>query len=242
MRLSKGRKITISGAGLPGRSSRRLRTLRTLRGAGGSLPAAQNQGDKDVMPDLDYHRRIRKLRASAALRPHGTRSRYHAGCKCLLCRAANSRYETGRAACRRLGAANRVVPAERARLHIEALGAAGVGYKSVADAASVARTIVAGIKYGWRRQIREHTERRILAVDRESVADGARIPAGPAWRLLDELIRLGYTKRQLAVWMGHGSIQLNRDFITARNASRVERLYRLIQAGKLQRGDNRRMV
>ena len=39
------------------------------------------------------------LRSAAVLsidKPHGTRLKYMGGCKCMLCRAANSRYETER--------------------------------------------------------------------------------------------------------------------------------------------------
>lgn len=61
------------------------------------------------------------LPSAAALakdKPHGTRLRYMAGCKCMLCRAANSRYETERAAARKNGDWNGLVSAIHARRHI----------------------------------------------------------------------------------------------------------------------------
>lgn len=42
----------------------------------------------------------------AATKQHGTRIRYMGGCRCLPCRAANSRYECERQARRNLGLAN----------------------------------------------------------------------------------------------------------------------------------------
>jgi hypothetical protein len=74
----------------------------------------------------------------SATKPHGTRLKYMGGCKCMLCRAANSRYETERAVARKNGDWNGIVDARAARRHILKLSKAGVGYKSVADAASVA--------------------------------------------------------------------------------------------------------
>jgi len=86
------------------------------------------------------------LRSAAVLsidKPHGTRLKYMGGCKCMLCRAANSRYEAERGVARKNGDWNGIVDARAARRHILKLSKAGVGYKSVADAASVAHTVVA---------------------------------------------------------------------------------------------------
>ena len=47
----------------------------------------------------------------AAGKPHGTRIRYVGGCRCLPCRAANSRYESERQAARKLGDWNGLVDA-----------------------------------------------------------------------------------------------------------------------------------
>ncbi|MCL5743767.1 MAG: hypothetical protein M1541_07545, partial [Acidobacteria bacterium] len=164
-------------------------------------------------------------------------------CKCMLCRASNSRYEAACAVRRREGITNRYVSAEAARAHLERLSTMGVGYKSVADSAGVARSIVSAIKYGWRRQIREETERRILSVDACAIADRALVSAGPTWQLIDELLRDGYTKQQLARWMGYPrTLQFRRTSVTALTASRVERLYRLIRDGRLARGDERKAV
>ena len=55
------------------------------------------------------------LKQRGAERPHGTRLRYISGCKCVPCRAANSRYETGRLRARREGDWNGYVDAATSR-------------------------------------------------------------------------------------------------------------------------------
>ncbi len=163
-------------------------------------------------------------------RPHGTRLRYISGCKCMLCRAANSRYECGRAAARRRGEWNGIVAASRARKHIHQLSRVGVGYKSVAVAADVARTILAQIRSGKRRNIRAETERRILAVDVSARADHSTIPAKRTWRLIERLLGEGFSKAELARRLGYESpaLQLSRHRVLAKNALRVEKFYRLM--------------
>jgi hypothetical protein len=180
------------------------------------------------------------IRAAAAQRPHGTRARYMGGdCRCLLCRAANSRYECDRRRRRAEGDWSGIVPASRARTHMRQLSRIGVGRNSVAAAADVSRTILAHIRSGRRRKIRASTERKILAVDAQARADGALVPAGPTWRLLDNLIESGYTKTQIAAWLGSRTkfpaLHFPRTWIEARTASNVERLVRLLEAGKLRR-------
>ena len=97
----------------------------------------------------------------------------------MLCRSANSRYETERAVARKYGDWNGIVDARAARRHILKLSKAGVGYKSVADAASVAHSVVAEIRAGRKLRIRQKTERSILAVTKTAYARGALIDADP---------------------------------------------------------------
>lgn len=134
------------------------------------------------------------------------------------------------------GRTNRLVPSEKAREHIANLASKGVGYKSVAIAAGISNKIVGAIKWGRRPNIREETERRILNVDENARGANTLVPADDAWKKLDELIRLGYHKKQLAEWMGlKNAIQFRRDVITWRNHTRVEKLWSMIHAGKLRR-------
>lgn len=177
-------------------------------------------------------RGLRSPAELAAGKPCGTRMRYYAGCRCQACHAANTDYERGRAAARALGEGNGLVSAERARAHLAALSAAGVGRKTAADAAKVAASSVSKIIDGQRTKIREQTERRILAVTPAVAADRAYIDAAPTWLLLDELIASGYRLTRLASEMlGRQvrALQLRRDRVTVRNAALARQVYERLQ-------------
>ncbi len=171
-------------------------------------------------------------RERLAERPHGTRLRYIGGCRCMLCRAANSRYECERAAARRRGEWNGLVDAAPARAHVLDLGRRGVGYKAVAAAANLAVSTVARIRSGERLRIRALHSRRILAVDVQARADGSLVPAKSTWRLVGRLLEEGYTKARLARELGaqRPALQLGRRRVLALTAVRVERLYRRLTA------------
>lgn len=180
------------------------------------------------------------IRRSAAERPHGTRARYVASrCRCLPCRAANARYQSARDAAKRAGDYRGLVSAAEAQRYIDWLGTQGIGYKSVAAAASITTSVVAQIKYGKRRRIRASTSRQILAVDRTCAADHARVDGKPTWRLLQKLINAGYTQTWIARQLGAKSktprLQFARTAVLAITASRVERLYRLVDQGRISR-------
>lgn len=181
--------------------------------------------------------RLRQMREAAARREHGSRARYIAGCRCLPCRAANSRYECRRAVLRLAGRSNGIVSAESVRRHILALGRLSVGYKAVAKAAGVAKSIVFGIRTGARPNCRRQTERAILAVGVEAIAGAIKVHACGTWRLLDGLLRDGYSKAQIARWLGLRSpaLQFSRDRVTAATARAVARMHEDVRAGRLRR-------
>lgn len=173
----------------------------------------------------------RGMRTPAELaigKPCGTRVRYYAGCRCAACRMANSAYERERVAARARGEHNGLVSAERARAHIAWLSSRGVGYKTVADAAVVANSVVAKIVYGQRTKIRAQTERRILAVTEAAAADHALVDARATWRLIGELTGWGYSQARLASELrGHPvrGLQLGRVRVTVRTAELVRSMH-----------------
>jgi len=164
--------------------------------------------------------------------PHGTRVRYMTGCKCMLCRAANSRYETERALARKNGDWNGLVSAEPLRLYLQKLSRRGVGYKTVAETADVSKTTLAEVISRRKSRIRSRTFRRCMAVTSDAVADRGIIKAAPTWAKVNRLLREGFTKAEIARRIGKKipALQLGRKAVTAINASRVERLYRTVMA------------
>lgn len=169
----------------------------------------------------------------AATKPHGVRVRYILGCRCLLCRAANSRYETERAAARKNGDWNGLVSADAARAHMRKLSRRGVGRRAVGAVTGIADSILAGIVTGKRKNCRKRTETAILAVDVGARSDASIVPAGKTWTILRRLLAEGYTKTELARRLGSKakvpSLQIRTDFVLASTAAKVERLYNRLE-------------
>jgi hypothetical protein len=156
-----------------------------------------------------------------------------AGCKCVPCRAANSRYETGRDRMRKLGLWNGLVSARTARRHIHKLSRAGVGYKTVARVSGVSCSVMFKIRSGRRKQIRALTEKRILGVSKSDVRGGALVPAAATWRRIDWLLEEGFTRTRIAALLGSKAkvpaLQLRRDRVTAISARKVAEIWRRFQ-------------
>ena len=182
-------------------------------------------------------KRIATLVESCATKPHGQRARYVAGCHCLLCRAAHARYNAASDRRTRRGITNRVIPADRAREHLRKLSAMGIGRRAVRAATDLSETILYEVSRGMRLQIRQETERRILAVNESARSDHSLVDAAPTWRLLNELGERGYSKAQLAHWLGKKTpaLQLSKRKILASHAVQVQRLYAKVEAGLLRR-------
>jgi hypothetical protein len=121
--------------------------------------------------------------------------------------------------------------------HIRDLSAQGVGRRALADASDVNEHTLSFIKRGRRQKIRATTAARILGTDAGARADSALVSPRRTRLLIAELVRSGYTHLWIARQLGYksGGLQFHHKRITARNASRVERLYLLIQAGKVAR-------
>jgi hypothetical protein len=158
----------------------------------------------------------------------GVRAKYIAGCRCDDCRKSNTLYERLRAAARRNGDYNAMVPAARARTHILKLRRQGVGLRAIAAATNINRSVLQGIVSRRRGHCWTRNERKILACTPAIAGDHALISARATWRRIEQLIEEGFTKRQLARRLGKQSdaLQLGRERITVKNAAKVERLHR----------------
>jgi hypothetical protein len=182
---------------------------------------------KPGLPD----RGLRPVHELAADRPHGTRLRYLAGCKCFQCRRANSDYERQRQAARAAGDWNGIVDAGPARAHLRRLSRLGIGRRVVSEVSNVAQTVLAEVKSGRKKRIRARTARRILSVGTAQRADAALVPAGATWKRIDALLEEGFTKSRIARELGAKTraLQIRRDLVTVRTAAKVETLWRKYQ-------------
>ncbi len=163
-------------------------------------------------------------------KPHGTRVKYKAGCRCLACRAANARYEAARNRASSTGNWNGLVSAEAARKHILKLSKQGVGRRAIAAASDIAEKVIFRIRSGRQSKVRKSTEDRILAVSNQALSDGALIPAHGAWKQIKALLAEGFTKAELARRLGYRSpsLQIGKTRIQARTGARIDRLFRVL--------------
>lgn len=95
---------------------------------------------------------------------HGTRIKHLGGCRCVPCRAANSRYASARFYTIRRGEGNGIVSAEPSRNHIAELLKHNIGLRTIQKFSKVGRSILQKIRNGEKQNIRAKTERGILAV------------------------------------------------------------------------------
>ncbi len=158
---------------------------------------------------------------------HGTRARYVKGCRCDPCRRANAEYAKARyraqARARAIDASGSspvvaldrvrgdLVDASRARQHLAMLSAHGVGYKAAADAAGVARSLVANVAQGHSRHLRRFVETAILGVTTEDLAPAALVSNKPTKRAIKKLRTLGLTRAAIAQRLGMKSHALQID-------------------------------
>jgi len=178
---------------------------------------------------------LRPVEVLGTNKPHGNRLKYMAGCRCLPCKAANSRYETERAAARRRGEWNGLIDAGPVRKHLTDLSQRGIGRDTIADLTGLAVTTIDLLRTGKRQQIRAMNAKRILAIDpRSVVTDAQLISAEPTWKIIHWMLNEGFTRGEIAKRLGYQTraLQLNKHRITARNAQKVEQLYNRLRLGE----------
>lgn len=117
---------------------------------------------------------------TAAPPDHGSRARYCRGCRCGGCTEANRRGHAHRERMIVYGRWQPFADASRAREHVQALSAAGIGWRRAAELAGVSETSVSKLLYGGpggrppTRRLRTETARKLLAVQPSLEALGAR--------------------------------------------------------------------
>lgn len=179
------------------------------------------------------------------MRAHGTRACYvfgpepggdrANGCRCDPCTAANRNYARERdRRSRRVAygieeAADAYIDAGEVRAHLRWLAGQGLGLRSIARAAHASRTSLQELKTGRRRRVTPAVAERILLVLPVDAADRALIPAGPTWKLLEDLIGHGHTRTSIARELGstakHPALQVGRDLVEASTARKVKDLH-----------------
>lgn len=174
---------------------------------------------------------------TARQRTHGTRACYAAGCRRPECTQANREAWATRNRMVLYGTWQPYVDAGRAREHLRALGAAGVGWKRAAVLAGVSNGSVSRILYGGPgarppcRRIRPETEQAILAVrpDPAALAAGALVDVTGTRRRMQALVAIGWSQARLAARLGltpanFGSM-LGRSQVTAATVRCARALY-----------------
>jgi len=170
------------------------------------------------------------------MRQHGTRAKYVVEkCRCEPCTNANRTY-----ARQRDRQARRVrygfdepnpafIDATEAREHLLWLSKVGIGKRRVSELSGISLSAIDKLRQGNRTKCRPETAAKILAVGRSRASDGAFIDAKKTWRLIDDLLKHGWTKQAIAKAIGskaqRPALQLQPNKVTARNARAIQQLH-----------------
>jgi hypothetical protein len=184
---------------------------------------------RQQVPGVMAARGMRSAVELGMSKPHGHTMRYYAGCRCDECRLAVKLYAIQRAEAKERGEANNLIDAGPVVAHMRKLCAQGVGKRQISEIARIGTRTLDCLRRGEQTKIRAQTARRVLAIKPDAArADGARIPAGPTWALLDELIASGYSRASLArelVGPQARSLQFSRKLVEVHNAKAVRELH-----------------
>lgn len=123
-----------------------------------------------------------------------------------------------------------LISANKTRKHLKWLSERGIGLHSVSIASDVSYSSLQAIRSGMQTKILPSTESRILAIDTGAIGDCSLVPAAPSWKLIDKLLQKGISKAEIARRLGYKThvIQLKVGRITARNAHRISKVYKIL--------------
>lgn len=160
------------------------------------------------------------------------------GCRCQQCRTAATIYNV-KLARRRERGEETLFDNTEVREHLMWLRSQHVGVRTIAAATGLRRDTVRRIATGQIKRSRRETIDKILAVGTHRRAPSALVDAKPTWRLINEMIRNGFTKTQLAAELGstaeRPALQLKRDMIRQSTADEVQALYDRLMAPVIAR-------
>jgi hypothetical protein len=116
-----------------------------------------------------------------------------------------------------------------------------MGLRTVARLSGVSHGSLSRIVYGEpgrgrapSARIRPDTMRRVLAVRVAHAGGGQRVPASDTWRLIDEMVAAGYSRRFLARALGSRAewptLQIGKTRVRASTARAVEDLHRRLMS------------
>lgn len=170
-------------------------------------------------------------------REHGTRAKYVAeSCRCEPCKEANRSYAREQQRRQRRVAYGieqpdtKWVDPTEARDHLNWLRSQGLGTRTLMTITGLGRTALVEISRGIPKRIARDTANKILAASTIYRPRSALVDATPTWRLINDLIYLGFTKTRIAHELGGQShaLQLRRDRITHQSATKVKAIYELL--------------
>lgn len=167
---------------------------------------------------------------------HGTKMRYLSGCRCWRCRRGNRDYERRLQRDRKLYGPNDLVSSERVLAHLRYLQTFGIGHKTVARHAHVAKTSLAEMIWYGRQHVRRRSETRILAVQPslDTLPRNVNVPAAETLTKIRQLTLWGYPKGLVshdALGNMARALQVNRSKssnTTVRTAVDIRDFYNLI--------------
>ena len=169
-------------------------------------------------------------------REHGTRVKYVVEkCRCEPCTIANRLYARQRDRQERRVAYGIEAPtvifidATETREHIQWLRQVGIGRRQIHATSRVALSTIQKIASGQLLRIRPTTADRILAVGLHKAAGGTLIDAKPTWRLIDDLLKHGWTKTRIARHIDDNSnarsLQISKTKIRRSTADKIQQLH-----------------
>lgn len=172
------------------------------------------------------------------MREHGTYTCYRwgpepgqdwrRGCRCLPCTDAAVLYNK-LSVRRRINGIDTLFDNTEAREHLKFLRANGVGLRTVSEQSGIGRTALMQIINGHTKRARAETIAKILAVGTHVRAPGALVDATRTWELIEDMLRYGYTKGDLARRLGSEyekpALQIQRDVVLQSTADKVAELH-----------------